>query len=43
MTDKTTAPYGSWKSPVSTELIVADSVSIGDVALHVDDIYWTEM
>ncbi|MCY4580634.1 MAG: prolyl oligopeptidase family serine peptidase [Chloroflexi bacterium] len=43
MTDKTTAPYGSWKSPVSTELIVADSVSIGDVALHGDDIYWTEM
>ena len=43
MTDKTTAPYGSWKSPVSTELIVADSVSIGDVALHGEDIYWTEM
>ena len=43
MTDKTTAPYGSWKSPISTELIVADSVSIGDVALHGDDIYWTEM
>ena len=43
MTDKTTAPYGSWKSPVSTELIVADSVSIGDVVLHGEDIYWTEM
>ena len=43
MTEKTTAPYGSWKSPVTSELIVADSVSIGDVSLHRDDIYWTEM
>ena len=43
MTDKIIAPYGSWKSPVTSKLIVADSVSIGDVALHGDDIYWTEM
>ena len=43
MNDKTTAPYGSWKSPVTSELIVADSIGIGDVVLHGDDIYWTEM
>ena len=43
MNDKTIAPYGSWKSPVTSELIVADSVSIGDVVMHGDDIYWTEM
>ncbi len=43
MNDKITAPYGSWKSPVTSELIVADSVSIGDVVLHGEDIYWTEM
>ena len=43
MNDKAIAPYGSWKSPITSELIVADSVSIGDVALHGDDIYWTEM
>ena len=43
MTDKIVAPYGSWKSPVTSELIVGDSVSIGDVVLHGDDIYWTEM
>ena len=34
MTDKIIAPYGSWESPVTSELIVADSVSIGDVVLH---------
>ena len=43
MNDKTTAPYGSWASPVTSELIVADSIGIGDVALRGDDIYWTEM
>ena len=43
MRDKTTAPYGSWESPVTSELIVADSIGIGDVVLHGDDIYWTEM
>ncbi len=43
MNDKTIAPYGSWKSPISSGLIVAASIGIGDVALHGDDIYWTEM
>ena len=43
MPDKTLAPYGAWKSPITSELIVADSIGIGDVALHGDDIYWSEM
>ncbi len=43
MDNKITAPYGSWKSPITSELIVADSISIGDVMLHGNDIYWTEM
>jgi dipeptidyl aminopeptidase/acylaminoacyl peptidase len=43
MTDKIVASFGSWKSPVTSELIAADSVSIGDVVMHGDDIYWTEM
>ncbi len=36
------APYGSWTSPVTTDLIVADSVSLGQVALDGDDVYWIE-
>ena len=43
MPNKATAPYGSWKSPITSELIVADSIGIGDIALRGDDIYWTEM
>ena len=39
----TTAPYGSWKSPISTELIVQDSVSLGSIQMDGDDLYWVEM
>ena len=37
-----TAPYGSWKSPITSESIVAEAVGFGGVALDGDDIYWLE-
>ncbi|MDP6070645.1 MAG: S9 family peptidase [SAR202 cluster bacterium] len=39
----TIAPYGSWKSPITAESIVADSVGLGQIELESDDIYWVEM
>jgi dipeptidyl aminopeptidase/acylaminoacyl peptidase len=36
------APYGSWKSPVTTDLIVAETISLGQIALDGDDVYWIE-
>jgi hypothetical protein len=39
----TTAPYGSWKSPVTTDLIVSGAIGIGQVVLDDEDIYWLEM
>ena len=39
----TIAPYGSWKSPITTDLIVQDSVGLGSVQLDREDIYWLEM
>ena len=42
MTQPRTAPYGSWKSPITSELIVAESIGLGDIALDGDDIYWLE-
>ena len=39
----TTAPYGSWKSPITTDLIVSSSIGLGEVALDGEDIYWVEM
>lgn len=39
----TIAPYGSWKSPITTSLIVSGSVGLGQIALDSDDVYWVEM
>ena len=36
------APFGTWKSPISSELIVADTVTLGEIALEGDTIYWIE-
>ncbi len=40
--DKTTAPYGSWKSPITAEVAAGASSRIGDVTLDGQDIYWVE-
>lgn len=39
---KQTAPYGSWPSPITADLIVAGAVSVSQVVLDGDDIYWAE-
>ncbi len=36
------APYGSWRSPISAELIASASVGLSSVMLAGDDIYWVE-
>jgi dipeptidyl aminopeptidase/acylaminoacyl peptidase len=37
-----TAPYGSWKSPITSDLIVAQSIGLSDVRLDNGTIYWLE-
>jgi hypothetical protein len=37
-----TAPYGSWKSPVTSDLIVTQITMLSDVRLAEDGIYWLE-
>ena len=39
----TTASYGSWQSPITTDLIVDGSIGLGQIALDDEDIYWVEM
>ena len=39
----TTAPYGSWQSPITTDLIVSGSIGLGQLASDGEDIYWVEM
>jgi dipeptidyl aminopeptidase/acylaminoacyl peptidase len=42
MSSPRTAPYGSWKSPITSDLIVAQSIALSDVRLDRGDIYWVE-
>jgi dipeptidyl aminopeptidase/acylaminoacyl peptidase len=37
-----TAPYGSWKSPLSAERAVAAGIGLGDVSFDGDSILWQE-
>src|SRR5687768_5770182 len=37
------APYGSWKSPITSELIVTEAVGLGQLQLDGPDRYWIEM
>jgi dipeptidyl aminopeptidase/acylaminoacyl peptidase len=37
-----TSPYGSWKSPITSDLVVADTFRLEQVALDGDAIYWSE-
>lgn len=37
------APYGSWKSPITSDLIVKGSIGVGSVAIDGEDVYWSEM
>lgn len=38
-----TAPYGTWRSPITSDLIVSDSIVIGQAALDGADVYWSEL
>ena len=42
MSAATIANYGAWESPITSDLIVEDSISIGDIALFGDAVYWSE-
>ena len=39
---KKIAPYGSWKSPITSDLIVVGSIGLGQLVVDGDAIYWTE-
>ena len=38
----TVARYGSWKSPITSELIVAQSIALSETRLDGDKYYWLE-
>jgi dipeptidyl aminopeptidase/acylaminoacyl peptidase len=42
MNQPITAPYGSWKSPITTNLITQDTVALENVLFDGQDLYWIE-
>ncbi len=38
----TVAPYGSWKSPITSDVIVEGTVGLGQIAVDGGDVYWSE-
>jgi dipeptidyl aminopeptidase/acylaminoacyl peptidase len=42
MTKSIIAPYGSWKSPITSDLIVRGAVGVGQPQLDGEDVYWLE-
>ncbi|MGA9348115.1 MAG: S9 family peptidase [Anaerolineae bacterium] len=43
MAEPQVALYGSWKSPITSDLIVSETIGLGQIALNGEDIYWVEM
>jgi dipeptidyl aminopeptidase/acylaminoacyl peptidase len=39
---RTIAPYGSWPSAISSSLLTSGSVSLGQLAISQDRVYWSE-
>jgi dipeptidyl aminopeptidase/acylaminoacyl peptidase len=42
MSDRRTAPYGSWKSPITSDLIVGGSIGLSQPRMDGSDTYWLE-
>lgn len=43
MTKPQIAPYGSWKSPITSDLIASGTIRLEQISLDGENIYWIEM
>jgi dipeptidyl aminopeptidase/acylaminoacyl peptidase len=43
MSNPKTAPYGSWKSPITSDLLVKEALTLSQIRRDGTDIYWVEM
>ena len=37
------SPYGSWKSPITSDIIASEAIRFGEISIDGDDTYWVEM
>jgi dipeptidyl aminopeptidase/acylaminoacyl peptidase len=43
MSRKQKATFGSWESPITTDLMLGDSVGLGEISVFNGNVYWIEM
>ncbi len=43
MSNKTIKPFGAWESPITTDLMVSNTVGLGEIQLQNGNLYWIEM
>jgi dipeptidyl aminopeptidase/acylaminoacyl peptidase len=43
MSKHSSVPYGSWKSPITSDLIVTGSIGLSQPSIDGDDLYWIEI
>jgi dipeptidyl aminopeptidase/acylaminoacyl peptidase len=43
MSSPIAAPYGSWKSPITSKLIASGTIGLTQVEIDGEDVYWVEM
>ena len=43
MPEQKVAPYGSWTSPITADLIASATITLGQIALDGEDVYWSEL
>ena len=41
--NKRIAPYGSWKSPITSDMVASGFVELGQIEIEDKDVYWCEM
>jgi dipeptidyl aminopeptidase/acylaminoacyl peptidase len=42
MSEAQVSRYGSWKSPITSDLIISGTIGLGQIAIDGEDIYWLE-
>jgi len=43
MPEPTIAPFGAWKSSITADMIVGETVGLGSICCDGDDLYWSEL
>lgn len=43
MTTPKNAPYGAWKSPITSDAIVSATIGLGQIVLDGENVYWLEL